>query len=360
MKYTHSIEEKLISDISDIICREINEAYILESYGINESLDDIMSNASDKTKTVYKKLKSVIAIAIQELNKNKEYSKAEKVASELKNRIQKYVKSHGKINANTLLRIVVTVIMLYCSVAALNKCRAPLRDINNDIKAEIVVKNKTPFETLSSDTDYQFSSSEDAHEFIKKHEQLRLYPYYASESEQKQGKVTIGYGHVVMKQDGEIYNKIQKLKKEGKIKISYIKKNGKTYINPDHCENIISEKEADKLFLSDIKDAEGKAYRTIKNMNINKDVKAFMLYNQGIIDGFTSLCYNMGMIKQSKFSFITKGLQNCRYDFENNQINNGDYNTTFVMYKNIKDNNSRRVEEYMKFFVNANVPFTNK
>ena len=34
---------------------------------------------------------------------------------------------------------------------------------------------------------------------------LLLYPYYANEKEEKQGKVTIGYGHVVLESDGALY-----------------------------------------------------------------------------------------------------------------------------------------------------------
>jgi hypothetical protein len=55
---------------------------------------------------------------------------------------------------------------------------------------------------------------------------LLLYPYYATNKEMAEGKVTIGYGHVVLPSDGELYKKVEKLKKQGKITKSFIMKNG--------------------------------------------------------------------------------------------------------------------------------------
>ena len=80
----------------------------------------------------------------------------------------------------------------------------------------------------------------------------------------------------------------------------------------------------------------------------------FLLYNQKIRDGLTSLCYNAGNLKHDKYSFITKGLAKCRYDYKNQKINSGDYNVSFSYFKNIKDNPNRRNEEYKLFFMNAN------
>ena len=84
------------------------------------------------------------------------------------------------------------------------------------------------------------------------------------------------------------------------------------------------------------------------------NVKSYMLYNQKIRDGLTSLCYNAGNLKHDKYSFITKGLAKCRYDYKNQKINSGDYNVSFSYFKNIKDNPNRRNEEYRLFFMNAN------
>ena len=219
-------------------------------------------------------------------------------------------------------------------------------------------KNILPSDVYKQDANYQFISSNDAREFIKKHEMCLLYPYYANAKEESEGKVTIGYGHVVLKTDGAIYTKIQKLKKQGKIKQSFVydKKQKKLIINPNHCPTLITAAEANQLFLKDIKTAEDRAFKAIKSMNTDDNVKCYMLYNQKIRDGLTSLCYNAGNLKQDKYSFIKNGLANCRFDYNNNCINAGDYNVSFSMFKKIKDNPNRRAEEYKRFFVSANKP----
>ena len=219
-------------------------------------------------------------------------------------------------------------------------------------------KNILPSDVYKQDANYQFISSNDAREFIKKHEMCLLYPYYANAKEEAEGKVTIGYGHVVLESDGELYTTIQKLKKAKKIKRSfdYDKKQKKLVLNPNHCQKLITSAKANQLFLKDIKIAEERAYKAIKSMNTDDNVKCYMLYNQKIKDGLTSLCYNAGNLKHDKYSFIKNGLANCRFDYKNNCINIGDYNVSFSLFKKIKDNPNRRAEEYSKFFVSANKP----
>ena len=135
-------------------------------------------------------------------------------------------------------------------------------------------------------------------------------------------------------------------------------KNGEPQLNPDHCHEIISESEAYELFLKDVKIAEGRAKKTVKDMDANKQVKEYILQNQSIMDGLTSMCYNAGYLKQSKYQFIRKGLNNCRYDKENNCINAKDYDLTFSYFKGLKQNNNRRQQEYKLFFANANNPLS--
>ena len=76
------------------------------------------------------------------------------------------------------------------------------------------------------------------------------------------------------------------------------------------------------------------------------------------MDGLTSMCYNVGYLKQSKYQFIRKGLNNCRYDKENNCINAKDYDLSFSYFKDLKQNNNRRQQEYKLFFANANNPIS--
>ena len=217
--------------------------------------------------------------------------------------------------------------------------------------------NNSPANKFEHDKNFNFKSSNSAREFIKKHEMLLLYPYYANEAEEKQGKVTIGYGHVVLETDGALYQQIQQLKKKGLIKQSFTRdrKTGKLILNPKHVNPIITKAQANKLFLKDIKIEEDRAYKALQDMPTDDDnVKCYMLYNQKIRDGLTSLCYNAGNLKHDKYSFITKGLAKCRYDYKNQKINPGDYNVSFSYFKNIKDNPNRRNEEYKLFFMNAN------
>ena len=58
--------------------------------------------------------------------------------------------------------------------------------------------------------------------------------------------MTIGYGHVVLESDGELYTKIQKLKKAKKIKQSFVydKKQKKLVLNPNHCQKLITTEKA--------------------------------------------------------------------------------------------------------------------
>ena len=203
-----------------------------------------------------------------------------------------------------------------------------------------------------------FQSSDKAKEFIKKHERLLLYPYYATQKEMKEGKVTIGYGHVVLPSDGDLYKKVEKLKEQGKITQSFIMKDGEPVLNPNHCKEIITESEAYELYLKDVKIAETRAKKTVNDMNANKHVKQYILQNQSIMDGLTSMCYNAGYLNQQKYQFIRKGLNNCRFDKENNCINASDYDLAFSYFRDLKQNNSRRQQEYKLFFANANNPTT--
>jgi hypothetical protein len=81
------------------------------------------------------------------------------------------------------------------------------------------LNKETPIEVYNKHKDnYEFKSSKKSHDFIKSHENLLLYPYFANSKEEKEGKVTIGYGHVILKSDGALYDKVQQLKKKGLIK----------------------------------------------------------------------------------------------------------------------------------------------
>lgn len=394
-KNQNALYEQLVYDISKQVKYQINEAYdnaLLEEYGAKDLFTDVMKEASKDTKILFKQLRNFLIFVIERLQETEQYKKAEVIVSEYKKRVQKYIDEHKKITPRRMFKIIVTVLTIYGGVSLIQDCKHGIQIIQqsfeqsaeaaNDsvsVEADSIIdfedaaemdakevetadvnstKNILPADAYKQDTNYKFVSSDDARKFIKKHEMCLLYPYYANAKEESEGKVTIGYGHVVLESDGAIYTKIQKLKKQGKIKQSFVydKKQKKLVLNPNHCPNLITDAEADQLFLKDIKIAEDRAFKAITSMNTDDNVKCYMLYNQKIKDGLTSLCYNAGNLKQDKYSFIKKGLANCRFDYDNNCINVGDYNVSFSMFKKIKDNPNRRAEEYNQFFVSANKP----
>ena len=388
--------EQLVYDISKQVKYQINEAYdnaLLEEYGAKDLFTDVIKEASKDTKILFKLLRKFFIFVIERLQETNQYKKAEVIVTEYKKRIQKYIDEHKKITPRRMFKIIVTILTIYGGVSLIQDCKHGIQMIQQsfeqsaeaandsvsvDTEDSIIdfeddsqldakevktadvnsTKNILPSDVYKQDSNYQFISSNDAREFIKKHEMCLLYPYYANAKEESEGKVTIGYGHVVLKTDGALYTKIQKLKKQGKIKQSFVydKKQKKLIINPNHCPTLITAAEANQLFLKDIKTAEDRAFKAIKSMNTDDNVKCYMLYNQKIRDGLTSLCYNAGNLKQDKYSFIKNGLANCRFDYNNNCINAGDYNVSFSMFKKIKDNPNRRAEEYNRFFVSANKP----
>lgn len=399
-KYNRLYEE-MMSDISVIVKKKINEAYdnqLLEEYGAKDMFNDVMKEATKEGKIFYKHLKQFVIYIIKKLQETNQYKKADKLMNAYVQKVQKYIDEHKKITPRRMLKITIAVLAMYGGVSMIHDCKQMIKSLQGNVetyeqkvedvpdiqqenitveepedfvvqvkdeaKEELSTKkvstediNNSPAKRFEQDKNFNFKSSDNAREFIKKHEMLLLYPYYANEKEEKQGKVTIGYGHVVLETDGALYQQVQQLKKKGLIKQSFVKdkKSGQAILNPKHCKNIITKGQADKLFLKDIKIAEDRAYKALQDMNTDDDnVKCYMLYNQKIRDGLTSLCYNAGNLKQDKYSFITKGLAKCRYDYQTQKINPGDYNVSFSYFKNIKDNPNRRNEEYKLFFMNAN------
>jgi len=53
--------------------------------------------------------------------------------------------------------------------------------------------------------------------------------------------------------------------------------NGEPVLNPNHCHEIITESEAYELFLKDVKIAEARAKKTVRDMDANKQVKEYIL-----------------------------------------------------------------------------------
>ncbi len=398
-KNYNKLYEEMMSDISVIVKKKINEAYdnqLLEEYGAKDMFNDIMKEVSKEGKIFYKHLKQFIIYIIKKLQETDQYKKAEKLMNAYVQKVQKYIDEHKKITPRRMLKITIAVLTMYGGVSMVQDCKQMIKSLQGNVETyeqkvedvpeenqqEVIVEepedfvvevkdkateelsvkkvstediNNTPEKKFKEDKNFNFKSSNEAREFIKHHELCLLYPYYAKPEEEAKGMVTIGYGHVVLESDGELYKKVQQLKKKGLIKQSFVTKNGKTILNPNHCKTIITKADADKLFQKDIKIAEQRAYRTIQNMPTDDDnVKYYMLYNQKIRDGLTSLCYNAGQLKHEKYTFITKGLAKSRYDYQAQKINAGDYNVSFKYFKNIKDNPNRRNEEYKLFFMNAN------
>lgn len=372
-KDKNQLYEELISCISYSVKYELNEAYenaLLEEYGFKEIMSQIYDGASKTSKVLFKQIRSLLIYLIERLEKTNQYKKAQKILDEYKKRIQKYIDDNKKITPKKMLQILIAVLTIYGGVSLVQDCKSVINKVKGNIEMnDSIIEEPIPAEWLEDgfynladnkqdikETSYSFQASDNAKKFIKKHERLLLYPYYATKKEMQEGKVTIGYGHVVLPTDGELYKKVQKLKAKGKITQSFIMENGKPVLNPNHCHEIITEKEAYDLFLNDVKIAERRAKKTIKDMDANAHVKDFILRNQSIMDGLTSMCYNAGYLNQNKYQFIRKGLNNCRYDAKNKCINASDYDLTFSYFKNLKQNNNRRQQEYKLFFANANNP----
>ena len=55
--------------------------------------------------------------------------------------------------------------------------------------------------------------------------------------------------------------------------------NGEPVLNPNHCHEIITESEAYELFLKDVKIAETRAKKTVRDMDANENVKNYILQN---------------------------------------------------------------------------------
>lgn len=364
--------EQLMARISYSIKYELNEAYenaLLEEYDFKDLMSQIYNGASKGSKILYKQIKSLLVYLIEKLEKTNQYKKAQQILTEYKKRVQKYINENKKITPKKMLQILIAVLTIYGGVSLVQDCKSVINKVNHNIEmSDSIIEEPIPAELLQDLDDFadnnqqvqkkasNFQSSDMAKDFIKKHERLLLYPYYATQKEMKEGKVTIGYGHVVLPSDGKLYDKVQKLKKQGKITQSFIMQNGEPVLNPNHCQEIITAEEAYDIFLKDVKIAETRAKKTVNDMNANKQVKEYILQNQSIMDGLTSMCYNAGYLRQDKYQFIRKGLNNCRYDNENNCINASDYDLTFSYFKNLKQNNNRRQQEYKLFFANANNP----
>lgn len=365
--------EELINRISYSVKYELNEAYenaLLEEYDFKELMSQIYDGASKKSKVLYKQIRSLLVYLIEKLEKTNQYKKAQQILIEYKKRIQKYINDNKQITPKKMLQILIAVLTIYGGVSLVQDCKSVINKINHNIEMnDSIIEDPIPTEILQDLDNFanndtlnvqkhtsDFEASDKAKEFIKKHERLLLYPYYATKKEMKEGKVTIGYGHVVLPSDGKLYEKIEELKKKNKITQSFIMQNGEPVLNPNHCQEIITEDEAYDLFLKDIKIAEKRAKKTVKDMDANKQVKEYILNNQSIMDGLTSMCYNAGYLRQNKYQFIRKGLNKCRYDNKNNCINASDYDLSFSYFKDLKQNNNRRQQEYKLFFANANNP----
>lgn len=384
------IYEQIMSDLSVYILSSINEAYdnqLLEEYDIKNLLNTIYDNGTEKSKVLIKKIKKLLIYIIKKLQETNQYKKAEQIANEYKMRITKYINEHKKITPRRMLKIMITVLTIYGGVSLVKDCNTLIKNLNNeanndygieyievpeedlivstdnnykDIQTIGTIKGKigTPYETyIANGEKVNFTPSDEVREFIKSHENLLLYPYYANQKEKDKGMVTIGYGHVVLESDGALYKQVQKLKKAGKITKSFIRHNGEYILNPKHCEPIITKQQAEELYKNDIKIARNRAIRSIKDSDADNEVKSYILQNPRIMDGLTSLCYNSGYLSQAKYQFIRKGLVNCRYDKIKKCINPSDYELTCNYFAQLSTNHDRRVNEYKLFLKNANISF---
>lgn len=153
---------------------------------------------------------------------------------------------------------------------------------------------------------YPYAISSNGKEFIKSHESLRLNAY----NDPTPSKMSIGWGHQI--QPGENYSTITK-------------------------------ELADEIFEKDIERINKSINRVLKN--IDKRFK----YTQGFIDGLGSLIYNCGEEGVKSTEFYSR-LQKCRYDKNNDCINDLDLKFTLAAVKTSKvfceGHRIRRANEY--------------
>ena len=82
--------------------------------------------------------------------------------------------------------------------------------------------------------------------------------------------------------------------------------------------------------------------------------------NKGIMKFERTITNRRVISKENLIAYLTsEGIllddsNNCRYDAKNKCINASDYDLTFSYFKNLKQNNNRRQQEYKLFFANAN------
>ena len=390
MYNTYNILMESISKRIKYILDEEEINYIFEEF----ELIDIKYSINESNLSYSKEFNNIrkrLVLGIKKIWKSKGAKKARELAKEYNERLGIWLKTNKSISCPRYFYIVVTCLSLYGGKVIVNDLYDTIKSIKQEISDERHIKNgesidddifidindsdedikklensiSSPSEFHKENPTLKLNASKKAINYIKRKEDLYLYPYYATKSEEAQGKVTIGYGHVITKNDNpKLISKIKQLQKEGKITRMWLHVNGKYIINPTHAPEIITQREADELFAKDLDIAENRVKESLSFMNLDQDVLYYILYNQDLFDALTSLCYNAGYLAKSNHTSnyrLMNGLKYCRFDKRKNKIVQSDFDLIIPKFKITYSNKAltqRRQEEYAYWQLsNANKPF---
>ena len=437
-------QQQLLENISIQVHYAINEAYdnmLLEEYNIQPFIDTIIDQVIKVLKSAYKTtkdahiekkllklckiLRKILILIIKEIKESEGYAKVKEFLNNLRKEIIKTIKNHNKLTPLELLRDIKTSLRAIGMFSAgalttyFNMAKNEMDQI--DPETEITVKDLTlgndSIKTNNTDSlsnnfdvskknisllkalpqnfgttpaDYAskhecvMTPSKKCMDFIKDDEVLCLFPYYATKIEQKAGKVTIGWGHVICdnyksdkgwyfpkgmsaQRKKELKQQIRQMAQNNIIKISSVKydANGNKFnANKDKkMKNLISKVEAQSFFDSDIKTVDRRIKITLGitksannsfdlNRTINPNVKYYCYFNQDIYDLLSSCVFNCGALNQKNDIIIT--LTKCNYDKNTQAIRESDFNILKAKFKKAI-NSDRRIKEVNTFIANNDI-----
>lgn len=431
--------EQLMNDLSKNLEYTINEAYnntLLEQYNfkdfLNKSIEYCIKKLKDlpEDEVIDKKInqqlliiKQIIINTIKEIQKTHGYKNAVIYVNEIKKQLTNIIKAGKKLTPKDFVKIIKNAALvtgLLTTVVLANIINTSLDEIKNGSKnienieqsyntdynidddaldIPLTTNDNNTVTTKTSNlknavpnnfgiTPSKFDKahnitmqpSKECVKFIQNDEVLCLFPYYATRKEKADGKITIGWGHVICdnwksstsawyfpknmsdKQKKQLKAQIIKLAKSNIIKISLVgTQNGKLVnVNKDsRMKDIITKQLAQEFFKQDILTADRRVKITLgkqksaagkfqNNSNIDDNVKNYCYYNQNIYDALISCAFNSGGMFQS--TPIVSNLLKCRYDYSKNHIETGDFNVTMQSFKKGNGaNTDRRTKEYYTF-----------
>jgi len=408
--YDRKLYESIMNTVAPIVYKEINEAYdnmLLEKFEMKGFLDKVMevsrmmmgkakeADLDEKTRKAYRICRKFIVKVIDKIDESKGQKAVMDFIDQLKRDFTEDLKNHDLTPKQMFKEAKMIAIGLIgmASVATIytemntELGYAPNTDPSKEIAASDTISSHVeevrdtirPYEYFR-DTKRMMRPSQRCIDTLKKEEALSLVPYYVitkDVNEWKQGKLTIGYGHVICynfrdtannwvfpntipaKRQKEIKNAIMRGLKQGKIKESLCGTvNGELVNINTHMDDVITREEAELFLKYDFVHNTDNRIRVALQLKddmdvdekIDKNVAAYCYYDQNIYDAMTCCIYNMGYLK-GKYDFV-KRLKRCRFDAATNRINAEDFAYTFEAFKTIGKSErakQRRHREYHAF-----------